>query len=488
VSVSCLLQLPFFPFKHTEWDEQLIFLVQTSYYISSTHSAVVLRTMGGLAERFRKPKTPVVLGSPQKDGVVHDQWPPKSPDNTPPVLRNFSYPTSITNGTHKPLASAAEQPSAWDQLGEICNFSPDIISRTRQLRTAGLEDPFFYKTDRTPYRQLVDCDGSLDAKPATQQTTTGLALPSGQPAGGKRQRRSTLLGFSSAQVQATSWFWKNAERIASKDKVTKHPTGHSIGDHIFSQKPNIAARLKRSSFGHHKISASFDATRFLSRRSDSLERPTSSSGVPLIDTRLTHSSNSTVNPSGSPAYILENKLEEFSADIGETAVSSHGIYCPKDLKIGPIGLRDSLRGLYSTVSDTKNSSGSQRNDLPSESNERKRKDEKGHWFLQLKEWVSVSEPSTQALKAFKKETYNRAGITPDDPRAHVKPHLPVSTSPPDAIKPSGRGPEPEEAVLQRAMQRKQAQELLPVFGTSQGSQSSASHGSSSSSVTNNARV
>jgi hypothetical protein len=199
------LQLLSFSLRHNKGERQQICLAQASYYFSSTHSRAVVCTMVGIAERFRKPKTPVVLGSPQKDGSVNDQLPSRSPNSTPPVLRNFSYPTSIANGTHQTPASVVEQPSTWDQLGEICNFSPDVVARTRQLRTAGLEDPFFYTTDRTPYTQLVDCDGSLDAKVVTKQATD-LALPLGQPPGGKRQRRSTLLGFSSAQVQATSWF------------------------------------------------------------------------------------------------------------------------------------------------------------------------------------------------------------------------------------------------------------------------------------------
>jgi hypothetical protein len=210
--------------------------------------------------------------------------------------------------------------------------------------------------------------------------------------------------------------------------------------------------------------------------------------VPLIDTRLSHSSNSTVDPSGSPVYFLENKLEKLSVGLGETAISSHAIYCPQGSKVSPISRRDSLRGLYSTVPNSKNPSGSRRNNHPSESNNRKGKDGKGRWFSQLKEWVSVSEPSTQALKGVKRETCNIACIALDDPRANTKLHRPVGTLPPDAIKPSGRGPEPEEVALQRAMQRKQAQELLLVSETSQGSQSSADHGSSSSSVTDSGHV
>jgi hypothetical protein len=151
--------------------------------------------MVGFVERFRKPKPPIVLGSPRKDGVAHHQAAPRPQNTTPPVLRNFSYPTSITNSNPPPPTSVA-QPSTWDQLGEICNFSPDTTSRTRRVRTAGLDDPFFYSTDSTPYRQLVDGD-------ETQQLTDW-GPPSQQAIVSKRRRRSTLLGLSSSQVQSSS--------------------------------------------------------------------------------------------------------------------------------------------------------------------------------------------------------------------------------------------------------------------------------------------
>lgn len=44
----------------------------------------------------------------------------------------------------------------------------------------------------------------------------------------------------------------------------------------------------------------------------------------------------------------------------------------------------------------------------------------GHWLLQLKSWFVMSEPSNQALKQYKKETYRNAGVSVDDPRASAK--------------------------------------------------------------------
>ncbi|KAK5628105.1 hypothetical protein RRF57_003820 [Xylaria bambusicola] len=112
------------------------------------------------------------------------------------------------------------------------------------------------------------------------------------------------------------------------------------------------------------------------------------------------------------------------------------------------------------------------------SHKRRGKTGRNQWFSQLKEWISVSEPSTQALIKYKKETYNKAGISLNDPLANAKLHLPVASLPPEAIKPGGRGLEPEEVVIQKAIQRKKAH-----GGSSQGSHSITTYYSSTSTVT-----
>lgn len=115
------------------------------------------------------------------------------------------------------------------------------------------------------------------------------------------------------------------------------------------------------------------------------------------------------------------------------------------------------------------------NSRASESNKTKGKEGRHKWFSQLKEWISVSEPSTQALRNYKKDTYTKAGIALGDPLASAKLHLPAASLPPDAIKPGGRGLEPEEVVIKKALQRKKA--------LTQGSQSTTSHYSSTSTAT-----
>ncbi|KAI2640499.1 hypothetical protein GGS26DRAFT_163086 [Hypomontagnella submonticulosa] len=138
-------------------------------------------------------------------------------------------------------------------------------------------------------------------------------------------------------------------------------------------------------------------------------------------------------------------------------------------------------GMNSSASD--NSGSKKQIDPTTEPNKHKGKDGKHRWLSQFKGWVSVSEPSAQALKQYKKDTYRKADVALDDPRANVKLHLPVGTLPHEAIRPSGRGPDPEEIAIKQAEQRKRMRHSGSGSGeTSRGSRSSVSRYSSSSSV------
>ncbi|KAI1367984.1 hypothetical protein F5Y08DRAFT_336011 [Xylaria arbuscula] len=398
--------------------------------------------MVGLVERFRKPKPPVVLGSPRKDRAGNQRFASRAQNVPPPTLRNFSYPTNVTNNNllvPKPTARG-ERPSTWDQLGEICNFSSNTRPCTRQDRTAGLEDPFFYTTDRTPYRRLVDIDENHNINLTANE--------------------STILG---------------RQARVPKDKGRKLPAIEFVGDQIVPQKCSLTAKLKRSSLGHHKTSSAFDTPRLLTRP-NSLERPMSSSGVPLIDTRLSHLTNDAIKLSVDRRSFARSPIEEFFLDSDKTNHLSYNLSDRYIITMDPPSSRSSPN--RSKVP----SEGRQYDTRASETNRGKGKEGKNRWFSQLKEWISVSEPSTQALKNYKKDTYNKAGIALDDPLAKAKLHLPATSLPPDAIKPGGRGLEPEEVVIKKAIQRKKAQAGL----ISQGSQSTTSHYSSTSTVTANA--
>ncbi len=69
-------------------------------------------------------------------------------------------------------------------------------------------------------------------------------------------------------------------------------------------------------------------------------------------------------------------------------------------------------------------------------------------------WFSTSEPSVQALKRHKKVTFEKAGVAPNDPEASSKLHYPIGEIPADAVKPAGRGPDPEELARAKAEKRR----------------------------------
>ncbi|RSL44651.1 hypothetical protein CEP54_014594 [Fusarium duplospermum] len=105
------------------------------------------------------------------------------------------------------------------------------------------------------------------------------------------------------------------------------------------------------------------------------------------------------------------------------------------------------------------------------SDKHKPKSGKPRWFTQVKDWLSVSEPSAQAMKEQKRNTYKRHGIDMNDPRAAAKLHLPIGKIPENAIT-STSGPSPEKA-LKRAQQQHQ-QSRQSYSGHSQASHSMSS--------------
>ncbi|KAI5466676.1 hypothetical protein BGZ63DRAFT_398319 [Mariannaea sp. PMI_226] len=97
---------------------------------------------------------------------------------------------------------------------------------------------------------------------------------------------------------------------------------------------------------------------------------------------------------------------------------------------------------------------------------------KSRWFTQVKDWLSVSEPSAQAMKTQKEMTFKKHGIDFKDPQAAAKLHLPIGKLPKGAIT-STSGPSPEKA-LKRAQQQQQQHKRQSYSTSSQGSHSMSS--------------
>ncbi|KAI1459001.1 hypothetical protein F4805DRAFT_473693 [Annulohypoxylon moriforme] len=413
--------------------------------------------MVGFVDRFRKPKLPVAPGSPSKDHTLPSQQPTTPQHPRPPVLRNFSYPTNVGNPELTYPSAPPTGQTAWDRLGEICSFSPDNISRTGKIKTPTLDDPFFFKSGVEPYSRLEDEEGDSFGISVSPDQLIGRESPTQEePKARKKQRRSTLMGLTSSQAQS---------------------------DRIFTQNSIVACRLKRNSLGQHKAAISLDASRLMVSPSDSPDRPASSSGVPLIDTRL-RSPSPTLKPKSSPSLLPREDTIDFSADPEEESLILQTTASMKSLEMGSDRRGKPGYGYFgSNQNALEDGSSRKRADTVPDSVKHKKGDGKHRWLSQLKEWVSVSEPSTQALKQYKKETYEKAHIALDDPQANAKLHLPIGTLPQDAIKPAGRGPDPEEIAMKQTEQRKKMRLSGSRMGsTSQGSRSSISRYSSSSST------
>ncbi|KAI0176266.1 hypothetical protein GGR52DRAFT_353387 [Hypoxylon sp. FL1284] len=161
--------------------------------------------MAGLVGRFRKAKAPAAPGSPRENGSGSSHTSPAPHLYKPPVLRNFSYPTNVgalVQPPPFPPRRSTEQ-TQWDQLGEICSFSPDSVSRTGQAKTVGLSDPFFFKSEIEPYGHLDDDSEEFSIGVSTDYLRSRESQLLDELKARKKQRRSTLLGLPTSKAHTS---------------------------------------------------------------------------------------------------------------------------------------------------------------------------------------------------------------------------------------------------------------------------------------------
>ncbi|KAI5923280.1 hypothetical protein F4810DRAFT_710707 [Camillea tinctor] len=159
--------------------------------------------MVGLIGRFKKQKSPVTLGSPQRDDIIPPQAPATPQNPVLSVSRNFSYPTSVGNSINSATTSpsSGNDQSAWNQLGEICSFSSDTSPQIGQAGSAGIYDPFFFKSYRTSYHPLIDKDGHSGDRPQPDRHDRPRSSSQEEHKTRNKQRRSALFGLSTSEVQ-----------------------------------------------------------------------------------------------------------------------------------------------------------------------------------------------------------------------------------------------------------------------------------------------
>lgn len=407
----------------------------------------------------KRPEYPIFFSPLERDDISSSQNPTAAQLASPPTsLRNFSYPTRVATSLNSALPRGPPTPS-WELLNQTSNACPDNTTKAAAIP----EVSCLNQKKRHP--RYIPGEEHTEAQPALWHWHWHWHPNSGkthQSTPGKRPRRSTLL--SSDQPFSTTL-------EVGPHTQAKTRKSHSLGGHIFPHVPSVAARFKRNSAGKHKTTSSLDASPFAVPGAGNSIRPASSSGI-LVMNQLPMSIPS---PDGSPPQSLASGYFE-SCDI--KTVREPASVC---LKMHSGDHMSTSRSVHSQQPSV-GSNGRKRGDSTTGDDRRKGKGNKGRWLSQLKGWVSMSEPSAQAFEQHKKETYKRAGVALDDPRANAKLHIPATSLPPSAIKPSGPGPEPEEIARRRAENKRKLQPGVDATrGMSQGSRSSASQHSSSSS-------
>ncbi|KPM39475.1 hypothetical protein AK830_g7081 [Neonectria ditissima] len=208
--------------------------------------------------------------------------------------------------------------------------------------------------------------------------------------------------------------------------------------------PSTQSRSKRISLVRHHPGQSLDIRTLVSQPPfDTWKKTPDSHQADIYDTKRPSTSHLGAFPK---MLVTGGTQTDTFVDSGSSAMTSNHSHSDYDLSVN-----DNERNRHS-MSGSKGG-----------------KAEKPRWFNQVKGWLSVSEPSAQAMKDQKKMAFKKHGIDPKDPRAAAKMHLPIGKLPEGAIT-STRGPSPEKA-LKRAQNQKKRQSYSTF---SQGSNSMSS--------------
>lgn len=266
-------------------------------------------------------------------------------------------------------------------------------------------------------------------------------------------RRSSLSSKETTNLQPSNWEPHELEgRSSSEPLLSRSHRSSSVQFHNrpleFEQK-KIRRRSYLPATPRHRSVHSLDS------RLAFVHSFVSTGSV----TRTSITPETTANLMGKPWDKLGTavgKKEPHSATTVDTQslamparIESAGLFAASP---APSSSRASRNRSISEYSPSITSSDGTRRKDKTGSREAKQKDGKGRWLSQVKEWFSAGEPSAHDWKQFKKEEYQRRGISMGDPNAQAKMHAPIGQIPKSATKPSG-GPDPAKMARKRAEQR-----------------------------------
>lgn len=404
---------------------------------------------------------------------IPSQTPSPSQPSTPPVSRNFSYPTNVLLDPGPPVEpeSCLIGPNTWNQRGVICSFSPDNILRavTAELEDQHCDPP---STDINSERRWAGHSRHIqpvyreDQQPADFWSSSDFSYSATSKGRLEiRTKQSTTWGVTTLRAQNQSLHCHSSSTTGSR-KINVVDSDLA-GARIHARTTNAAVGWKTESSGHHRAVKSLDGSHLLAFRQDSPGRPASSSGGPAYKERERKS------------FFEDNRRGTYSSKDRAVVVLTPF----KNLRRSAILRNSRDLAMEQNYRHDATLSEELKVDAQDGTKTRKHKECRGGWLSHIKEWLSTSEPSTQALKNYKKEAFKRAGTTPDDPRATAKLHIPTSTLPPEAIKPSGRGLDPEDVLRKEVERKKRLRRSYQTTASSSGaSRTSASRHSSLSSL------
>lgn len=383
---------------------------------------------------------PVVLGFPEVD-------PPRTPRPVSALTsqrgapRNFSYPW-----THPPGNS--DQPV--DHFAGSYPSPESIASRDTNSLDQSHVEAVYLQAKLTSDCGIDDWKKLLPARPCTADPhTQRTESRSSQYSTSERKKREGAVWSDSLPQLATSpdntlgpgqrkrsgllWKARPRQTIPPSPSLPSGP-GSNLG-------PNKSGK-------RHRLTRSVDLSHFSLFASSRLSRPPASSGA--------HDSNVITEPS-QPIFavratpVLFSRSSRLSGTTSGSDVRVERFAKLSDQCIGVSDQKNRLVTMSSTLSSrlSVNSTGKAAGVSDSQDSIRSGKDNKSRWrgkMHKIIDWVTVSEPSTQALTQHKIRTFQQAGVSLNDPQAKGKLHLPMGQIPATAIKPDGSGPSPEEVA------------------------------------------
>lgn len=356
---------------------------------------------------------------------------PSAHDSTKPVVpRNFSYPTSLSQPLQKSLPEVA---------------SPDA----RSLPDAQIR----------PYL--------LFNHPEATRDNIGEAPPSGAtcPPHIRSQKRKRSGIFQGAELKRFLNFSIRRDTTTSSNHQVQNSSASSPDSDRELGQPSSEAEF--GPLGHNP-NTSLDLSLF----NFYIEKGSLS---PTYTITQTHEQRFDQTPSNKLRWVPSMRKNDTMAD-------RRSCFTAAPTVIPPSG---NPRSAHCHTNPTQSNSGTSingddyRTDHPPIAIEPpKAQFARPRWLTQVKDWLSVSEPSAQAMKQQRMDTYKRHGVDMNDPQAASKLRLPSGKIPAGATT-STSGPSPEKALLDSL---KHKQKRQSYSGWSQTTHSISSTGSYAASI------